>query len=161
MASVQFFRGGAASALPESKIDGAIFVVERDSTNHLGDIYVDISNAQRLHIKPQNDYVVYSSSLTNVQSTPGTLYAILDENDNLVNFKVGDGNAYIGDLPSFTAITSDKQTSWSYKINAYTGTEYNTLYNNLTNDEKSKENLSVPTIGADETLVLTRELWLT
>ena len=42
MAQVKFYRGEIGTSLPNETIDGAIFIVERDNKNNLGDIYVDM-----------------------------------------------------------------------------------------------------------------------
>ena len=57
---VRFYRGAQGASLPAAHQDGAIFIVERDQNNNLGDMYVDIDNGKRLHIVPDSGYHSYS-----------------------------------------------------------------------------------------------------
>lgn len=61
---IRFYRASNGSSLPSIK-DGAIFVVtsdlilsETNADQYYGDMYVDISNTERLHIRP-SDGVYY------------------------------------------------------------------------------------------------------
>jgi hypothetical protein len=148
MAKVKFYRGGGASSLPSTMQDGAIFIVERGDSG-LGDIYVDVSNAKRLHIVPDSELIKYNSSMSGTTSTLGQPY-IFQETDK-IGIAVGDGNAYIGDLPvyNFTVKNAIKN-----KVNAYLGTEYS----NLPSNKKQLDGLNLPTEDVGETLVLSREL---
>lgn len=128
MAKVKFYRGVAGSSLPLTTEEGAIFVLERDAANGFGDIYVDIANGKRLHIKPENQYIFYDdATMRGLTSEPGCLY-IITEDDDQVGIKIGDGNAYIGDLPVYgTVIPPKKQAIWDSKIDAFMEQEINPI----------------------------------
>lgn len=110
MAQVRFYRGEVGASLPNQTINGAIFIVERDAQNNLGDIYIDMDSGKRLHIKPDSDFKIYNNTLVNKISSLGEIYIMLDENENQTGIKVGDGKAYIGDLPVYPVITQDQIT---------------------------------------------------
>jgi hypothetical protein len=151
MAKVRFYRGGGASSLPQAPQDGAIFIVERGDSG-LGDIYVDVSNAKRLHIVPDSELITYNSSMSGIVSTLGQPYIF--QETNKIGIAVGDGQAFIGDLPvyNYTTVT----TAIKNKVNAYLGTEYS----NLSSNQKQLDGLTLPSSQAEigETLVLSREL---
>lgn len=151
MAKVKFYRGSGASSLPSTPQDGAIFIVERGDSG-LGDMYVDVSNAKRLHIVPDSELIKYDSSMSGTVSTLGQPYIF--QETNKIGIAVGDGNAYIEDLPvyNYTAITNTIKN----KVNAYLGTEYL----NLPSNKRQLDGLNLPTEDVGETLVLSRELWL-
>lgn len=52
MAQIKFFKGSSQSSIPVEKHDGNIYVVQNNGVN-TGDIFVDISNSQRLKISPE------------------------------------------------------------------------------------------------------------
>lgn len=52
MAQIKFFKGSSQSSIPVKKHDGNIYVVQNNGIN-TGDIFVDISNSQRLKISPE------------------------------------------------------------------------------------------------------------
>lgn len=109
MAKVKFYRGGGASSLPQSPQDGAIFIVERGDSG-LGDIYVDVSNAKRLHITPDKGFFVYDAlNMSGKLSQLGEVYILLNEEDDQIGVKVGDGKAFIGDLPTYNAISQKEK----------------------------------------------------
>jgi len=106
---VRFYRGAQGTSLPATHQDGAIFIIERAGTNNLGDMYVDMDNGKRLHIVPDNGYAVYNDSMSSQPSTPGAVYVVM-ENGNQVGVKIGDsGNAYIGDLPVYRAVSLEEK----------------------------------------------------
>lgn len=151
---VKFYRGAAGTSLPKTHQNGAIFIIERDGTNNLGDMYVDMDNGKRLHIIPDSELITYNSSMSGTTSTLGQIYIF--QEPNKIGIAVGDGNAYIGDLPiyNYTAVTNAIKN----KVNAYLGTEYL----NLTTAQKQVDRLNIPSSQSElgETLVLSRELWL-
>ena len=167
---VRFYRGAQGTSLPATHQDGAIFIIERAGTNNLGDMYVDMDNGKRLHIIPDSELITYnSSSMSGSTSTLGQVYIFQEQNK--IGIAVGDGNAYIGDLPvyNYTTVNAIKN-----KVNAYLGTEYLTQ-NQLNKDKGSITNKPLsdnfPKKIVDnteviddqalaETLVLSRELWL-
>lgn len=61
---VRFYRGAQGASLPAAHQDGAIFIVERDEANNLGDMYVDMDSGKRLHIVPDSGYHSYPSTTT-------------------------------------------------------------------------------------------------
>ena len=156
---VRFYRGAQGASLPAAHQDGAIFIVERDEANNLGDMYVDMDSGKRLHIVPDSGYHSYPSTTTEWINTPskeGAVYVIHDgsASENQIAVKIGDGKAYIGDLPTYWAIPKEIVNN---KINAYMGNEYRNI--NKGNAENLLPN-SLSEADAAETLVLTRELWL-
>lgn len=56
---VRFYRGAAGTSLPETRQNGAIFILEREGSTGFGDMYVDMDNGHRLHIAPDNSLVPY------------------------------------------------------------------------------------------------------
>ena len=155
---VKFYRGAQGTSLPNTIQDGAIFIVERAGTNNLGDMYVDIDNATRLHITPDKELVTYNPSMSGTQSTLGQTYIFQEENPRKIGIAVGDGSAKIGDLPVYDYTIINKITEAIVdKVNAYLGTEYN----GLTGEQKRADGLTLPSqADLGETLVLSRELWL-
>ena len=102
---VKFFRG-SESSLPQEQHDGAIYVVDTGEVaiNGLtrGELYVD-SGAKRLRMSAQPIYIYTESqisTLIGVESVRGAIYIIVDSVGNQIGIKIGDGNAYIIDLPT-------------------------------------------------------------
>lgn len=185
---VKFYRGAQGTSLPTTTQDGAIFIIERlgsDGKGYgVGDIYVDMDQGKRLHIIPDNNFSIYNSdpSISGQTSKPGMLYVVMDENNNQVGVKIGDGQAYIGDLPTYDAILANTvqqhttqleqhtnqleqhtnklttyQIAISDKVNAYLGDEYLELGENKINKDNNLKN-GIDSETAAETLVLSREL---
>lgn len=151
---VRFYRGAQGASLPATRQDGAIFIIERDSVNGLGDMYVDINNGKRLHIVPDSEFIIYNSSMSGTTSSLGQLYVFQESNKTGV--AVGDGSAYIGDLPVYTSIVRNAVRN---KVNAYLGTEYMAIDLDKRNQDVSgTKKLSDDITDAAETLVLSREL---
>lgn len=158
---VRFYRGAQGTSLPATKQDGAIFIIERagtdESGNNLGDMYVDMDNGKRLHIIPDKELILYNSSMSGTTSTLGQVYIFQEQNPKKIGVAVGDGSAKIGDLPVYnhTTITAAIKN----KVNAYLGTEYN----DLSSAYRTTDDINPPSDNdeAKETLVLSRELWLT
>ena len=110
---IRFYRGTQGTPLPETHLNGAIFVLERSGTDDdgygLGDMYVDMNEGKRLHIIPDSHYIIYNDSMRGQPSTPGTIYIVM-ENNNQIGVKIGDsGNAYIGDLPTYHAVSLEEK----------------------------------------------------
>lgn len=158
MAQVRFYRGEVGASLPNETINGAIFIVERDAQNNLGDIYIDMDSGKRLHIKPDSDFKIYNNTLVNKISSLGEIYIMLDENDNQTGIKVGDGKAYIGDLPVYPVITQDQITFWNNKVNAFIGLNSSTEESFATSGIKiiPSSFIDLSDVDQQETLVLTR-----
>ena len=158
MAQVRFYRGEVGASLPNETINGAIFIVERDAQNNLGDIYIDMDSGKRLHIKPDSDFKIYNNTLVNKISSLGEIYIMLDENENQTGIKVGDGKAYIGDLPVYPVITQDQITFWNNKVNAFIGLNSSTEESFATSGIKiiPSSFIDLSDIDQQETLVLTR-----
>ena len=149
---VKFYRGAQGTSLPVAHQDGAIFIIERSGSNNLGDMYVDMDNGKRLHIVPDSELITYNSTMSGNTSTLGQVYVF--QEPNKIGIAVGDGSAYIDDLPvyNYTTVTNAIKS----KINAYLGTEYS----NLTTAQKQADGLNIPSSQSElgETLVLSREL---
>lgn len=101
---VKFFRG-SESSLPQEQHDGAIYVVDTGeaAVNGLtrGELYVD-SGAKRLRMGAQPVYIYTESqiaALIGVISKRGAIYIITDSNGEQIGIKIGDGSAYVIDLP--------------------------------------------------------------
>lgn len=158
MAQVRFYRGEVGASLPNQTINGAIFIVERDAQNNLGDIYIDMDSGKRLHIKPDSDFKIYNNTLVNKISSLGEIYIMLDENENQTGIKVGDGKAYIGDLPIYPVITQDQITFWNNKVNAFIGLNSSTEESFATSGIKiiPSSFIDLSDVDQQETLVLTR-----
>lgn len=158
MAQVRFYRGEVGASLPNQTINGAIFIVERDAQNNLGDIYIDMDSGKRLHIKPDSDFKIYNNTLVNKISSLGEIYIMLDENDNQTGIKVGDGKAYIGDLPIYPVISQDQITFWNNKVNAFIGLNSSTEESFATSGIKiiPSSFIDLSDVDQQETLVLTR-----
>lgn len=152
---VRFYRGAQGTSLPATRQNGAIFIIERSSNDNkygVGDMYVDMDNGNRLHIVPDSELVVYNPSMSGTISTLGRVYVFQESSKK--GIAVGDGTSYIGDLPVHDA---DVKEAVKSKVNAYLGTEYL----NLTTEQKQKDGLNIPSqLELEETLVLSRELWL-
>lgn len=158
MTQVKFYRGETGTSLPNETINGAIFVIERDKDKNLGDIYVDMESGKRLHIKPDSDFKIYNNTLINKISSLGEIYVILDEDQNQTGIKVGDGKAYIGDLPEYPVISKEQFLFWNNKVNAYIGLD-DPLEESFANSGITivpGSFINLPEEEQQETLVLTR-----
>ena len=163
---VRFYRGAAGTSLPMPHQDGAIFILERADTDNLGDMYVDMENGKRLHIVPDQSMEIFATpEQGSQQSALGQIYVTYHEDSNSpsgkvidsanlkVDVRIGDGKAYIGDLPIYQASISDAVKN---KVNAYLGTEYITL----SSADRETDKLTIPQTQdeLEETLILSREL---
>lgn len=143
MSLVKFYRGGAGDSLPQHQ-NGAIFIVERSDTT--GDMYVDVEQGKRLHIKPDSPIVSvdlswYDSNKTILRPEAGKVYNIWNFESKIVEYeedgetktktvytpgiKVGDGDAYLADLPILYTVTQERKDFWDNKVTAYIGPEEN------------------------------------
>lgn len=178
---VRFYRGEQGTSLPATRQNGAIFIIERFGSDgngySVGDMYVDMDNGNRLHIVPDQPFQVYTSNQSGNVSTRGSLYVEYEKDENNHNkitnayVRVGDGNAYIGDLPVYSTRLYDAIKN---KVNAYLGTEYLTqsqrdedtgsATNKPLSDNFPKKMVDNKEVideqALAETLVLSRELWL-
>lgn len=116
---VKFFRG-SESSLPQEQHDGAIYVVDTGeaAVNGLtrGELYVD-SGIKRLRIGAQPTYIYTESqmsTLIGIVSKRGAIYIVTDSNGDQVGVKIGDGSAYIIDLPMVDFLSIQKH------VKAYT-----------------------------------------
>lgn len=111
MAQIKFYRGGNESSLPNSPRDGSIYIIDTNENSALingkGKMFVDVGN-RRLQISPSDSVANVQkytktelAAIANTVSSLGQIYLIIDENDNdkELGFKIGDGDAYIIDLP--------------------------------------------------------------
>lgn len=145
---VRFYRGAEGTSLPDTRQDGAIFIIERAGTNNLGDMYVDMDNGKRLHIVPDSEFIIYNSTMLNTPSSLGQVY--LFQETGKTGIAVGDGQAYIGDLPVYDSTT---KAILQNKVNAYIGSTY---YKETTASQRATDGLNAPNDA--ETLILSREL---
>lgn len=104
MPKIQFYRGSKAS-LPQELHDGAIYIVDTGETAvngfTRGEMYVDSGN-KRLRMSAQPTYVYTESQMSQligVSSTLGAFYIVTNSDGEQVGIKIGDGNAYVIDLP--------------------------------------------------------------
>lgn len=143
MAQIKFYRGGQTASLPNTIEDGAIYVLDNGDTS--GEIYTDINN-QRIKIGTgQSSIVVKTTQEWRAEnpktiSKSGTIYVFSDarsyeeeyeENGETLTrtvtvpgIKIGDGQAYVIDLP-FSTVTAEQINFWNNKVNCYLETEYN------------------------------------
>ena len=139
MSLVKFYRGSANVSLPAHN-EGSIFVITRDDSH--GDIYVDVEEGKRLHIIPDSPITYLTAPISNqLRSEVGKVYYIDNGAGKDPSFKVGDGNAYVVDLPIFTAVTAEEKAFWNHKVDAYIQSE-------------------IIDGGSNEVLVLTRDNYL-
>ena len=118
MAQLKFYRGAQGDSLPVHQ-DGAIYIVDSGDTPvngvATGKMYVDTQNNRRLGISGASVHKINKEDLANmanVPSTEGTIYLILEQKGESnemeqVGIKIGDGLAYIVDLPMYSQFDSD------------------------------------------------------
>ena len=109
--------------LRKFKRDGSIYVVQNNGQN-TGDIFVDISSSQRIKIESEVMPEIKTTAQWHANnfdsttiSTKGKIYIYSDyqtitENNETINipgYKIGDGLAYIIDLPMCGALTAEKE----------------------------------------------------
>ena len=133
--TIKLYRGGQTASLPDELIDGAIYLLIKDSTS--GEIYADIYD-KRIKISSQEK--IYTRTTEEWNNTPllkseqnafyvfSDAFPYIDENNNLKyapGIKIGDGNAYVIDLPFTNNITPEKIAFWDNKVNCYLEIELN------------------------------------
>ena len=134
MALVKFYRGVQGASLP-AYTNGAIFVVANGDTS--GDIYVDVDNGKRLKIRPNDVVTAKTTAEWNAAPTTiaqaGQVYVYTDYSTtevdgktvNVPGIKVGDGSAYLIDMPFLPVVTQEKADFWDDKVTAYMDDEHN------------------------------------
>lgn len=147
MAQVKFFRGDQTASLPSTIDDGAIYVL--DTGDNSGDLYVDYNN-QRMKIGSGQSSIKTKTTQEWMAEEPktisklGAIYCFADaythteeyEEDGEIitrvvktpGLKIGDGQAYVVDLP-FSTVSPEQIEFWNNKINCYLEVEYNTQGN--------------------------------
>lgn len=131
---ISFYRGAAGASLPEQKHDGAIYIVDSgdsldDNGHGRGDLFVDVSSSKRLRITPDSssvDIAMYTeteiANMINVTSIRGMIYIITDdEGEHQTGIKIGDGLAYINDLPTFGYFSNQAITAFRKHVSAIAG----------------------------------------
>lgn len=134
MPKVRFYRGSDGVSLPAIQ-NGSIIVVQREGSDnqgfHYGDIYVDIDDATRLRILPNNEYKVYATDtprLNLITPAEGFLCMITKENQQ-IGVVVGDGVTDLRTLINTSLIPNITYTDhlpvdfWTNKVTAYIGTD--------------------------------------
>lgn len=141
MSKVRFYRSSDGVFLPPIQ-NGSIIVVQREGSDsqgfNYGDIYIDIDDATRLRILPNNEYKVYKTNDLNLNSiipSQGFLCMITNTEDQQIGVVIGDGITNLRTLINNALIPNITYTDhlpvdfWNNKINAYIGTDipkYNT-----------------------------------
>lgn len=164
MPKVRFYKGGDGVSLPPIQ-NGSIIIVQREGSDtqgfNYGDIYVDIDNATRLRILPNNEYKVFAVNtprLDLIIPAPGQLCMITNKNNQQNGVVIGDGITNLRTLIDTSLISNISYTDhlpinfWNNKVSAYIGSDfpkYNTNNNYLTIGELL--NIDNP----NETLILT------
>lgn len=140
MAQTKFYRGVDKSSLPITPRDGAIYIIDTNENpgakEGRGEMYVDIGN-RRLQISPPTsaaNIVKYTESaiaeIENTTSSLGYLYLIVsDTTGEELGYKIGDGNAYIVDLPFTTFITSEEKNNLQKLTNNSVSVAVNSIQN--------------------------------
>ena len=163
MPKVRFYRSSDGAYLPPIQ-NGSIIVIQREGSDsqgfNYGDIYVDVNDANRLRILPNNEYKVYNISDLELKSTipaQGFLCMITNTDNQQVGVVIGDGITDLKTLINTTLIPNITYTDhlpvdfWNNKINVYIGTDipkYNSQNLNTIGDI-----LDIP--NPEETLILT------
>lgn len=132
--TILFYRGMSEATLPAIK-DGSIFVIASDEiknlngqTEYYGDMYVDVSDTDRLHIRPndavyvvENDALSTETGLGDFIPPRGKVYIISDystEGDHAVPaVVVGDGVTSFKELPTYSVLTDNTLNKIESKVN--------------------------------------------
>ena len=165
MPKVRFYRGSTGVSLPPVN-DGSIFVVQREGSDsqgyQYGDVFVDINNATRLRIVPNNEYssfAVDSQELNTTVPAQGCLCMITNSEGNQIGVVIGNGTDNLNSLINTTLIPNITYTDhlpvdfWNDKTNAYIGTDH-PMYGSVNSDDTLGSILGIQ--NPEETLVLTR-----
>lgn len=163
MAKVRFYRSSDGVYLPPIQ-NGSIIVVQREGSDsqgfNYGDIYVDVNDATRLRILPNNEYKTYNTNdlnLKNIIPAQGFLCMITNTKNQQIGVVIGDGITNLNTLIKTSLIPNITYTDhlpvnfWNNKINAYIGTDI-PKYNSK-NLDTIGQILNI--INPEETLVLT------
>lgn len=165
MPKVRFYRGSDGVSLPPIQ-NGSIIIVQREGSDtqgfNYGDIYVDIDDATRLRILPNNEYKVFAINTPKLNSmipAPGQLCMITNTDDQQIGVVIGDGITNLRTLINTSLISNITYTDhlpigfWNNKISAYIGTDtpkYNTnnllTIGELLNIDNSNETLILTTL---------------
>ncbi len=164
MPKVRFYRGSDGVSLPSIQ-NGSIIVVQREEVDsqgfRCGDIYVDIDDATRLRILPNNEYKTFATNtpeLNSIIPAQGYLCMITDSEGQQIGVVIGNGITDLKTLINTSLIpnivyTNHLPTSfWNDKINAYIGTDIPKYNNN--SSQTIGQILNIDN-NRSETLVLT------
>ena len=165
MPKVRFYRGSTGVSLPAIN-DGAFIVVQRKGSDsqgfQYGDIFVDINNATRLKIVPNNEYSSFSlgtQGLDAIVPAQGCLCMITNEEGNQIGVVIGNGTNNLSSLINTALIPNITYTDhlpidfWNDKTNAYIGTDH-PMYGSINPKDTLGSILGIS--NPEETLVLTR-----
>ena len=163
MPKVRFYKGSDGVSLPPVQ-NGSIMVIQREGFDsqgyHYGDIYVDIDDATRLKILPNNDYNIFSTNtlgLNTIIPRQGCLCMITNDNNEQIGIVVGNGTNDLQSLINTSLISNISYTDnlptsfWNNKINTYIGTDIPKYNSNSSQTIGQILNIDNP----QETLVLT------
>lgn len=129
MAQTKFYRGvGSATSLPETRHDGSIYIIDTNNNPtgdfDIGEMFVDIGS-RRLRISPlasAANLEIYTETeiltINNQTSTRGLIYLIVsDTNGDELGYKIGDGKAFIVDLPFIAILTTQDKNNLLALVN--------------------------------------------
>lgn len=165
MPKVRFYRGSDGVSLPPIQ-NGSIIIVQREGSDtqgfNYGDIYVDIDDATRLRILPNNEYKVFSINTPKLNlliPAAGQLCMITNKDNQQIGVVIGDGLTDLRTLINTSLISNIAYTDhlpisfWNNKVSAYIGTDipkYNTnsllTIGELLNVDNSNETLILTTL---------------
>ena len=125
MAQTKFYRG---TSLPNTISDGNIYIIDVDNQplvqEGIGRLYVDINNNRRLAIGSSDAQIntvveLQDNNIGGVISERGKLYILIEEQDNIqkqVGIRIGDGLAYIRDLPLYRSFSTEQADALNESI---------------------------------------------
>ena len=125
MAQTKFYRG---TALPNTISDGSIYIIDLDNETTaqegVGRLYVDINNNRRLAIGGSDVQMNTAEELQNnnvggIISKEGRLYILVEEQNNIrhqVGVRIGDGLAYVRDLPLYKNFSQEQADALNESI---------------------------------------------
>ena len=133
MAQIKFYRGGQNTSLPATRRDGAIYIKQTGAEE--GEIWIDL-NQQRIKLggdKNVDSSMVYTDTTENwnsrrtLVSENGAIYvyedlteSAADSDVSIPGIKIGDGSAYLIDLPFLTVgVTEIDREFWNNKVDCY------------------------------------------
>lgn len=128
---IRFYRATNGSTLPSIK-NGAIIVVtsdlildENNIKQYYGDMYVDISDKERLHVRPKDGvYYLSRSEWENSDQTSlaGKPYFLIDTESNLTGsyyvpkVGIGDGTTAVKNLSLFSLVSASEEQAINNKV---------------------------------------------